>query len=244
MAFGKPHKKFKHPKAYKRYKLAKMKKPVFRAGNGYGVKPQPFPTRLYTRAVYMELSGHAACPSYGAINQISYNLSNITNCNYSAGALASKSVANWTELAALYHKYIVMGVKYVISFTDPSIDGLQVGYSLFRNVDFNNQLLTNYLTVPTTYWSGIVNSGSQKKSFFGYVKPWSILGISKAEYLTNSDQYATNFTQAPTSATQEAFLRVLIANQNVSHSTAETINYTIKLTYYVKCYSRIWSQPE
>jgi len=224
-------------KTYKKSGKSKAKaKPTFRAAKSYGIKPQPFPRALHTRMVYT-FNQAISLPSTAVSTQNAFRLNSIYDPNYTdVIGLDNKTVAGWIQLSGLYNKYIVMGVRAKVSFTDPTKDGASCYVSLVQDVDTNNRTLRYLMETPTTYTSAVANTGQQKKSYDLYIKPWSLMAISKLEYLTNSDQYASAINSNPT---KQIFLRIGVVGNNDGVDTQPTMTMNVKLTYYVKLYDRI-----
>jgi len=212
----------------------------FRQSKPYGVKPHPFPRVLFSRAVFAE-SRKLSC-SLGVAESHTYRANSIWDPDYTGGG---RTVNGWAALNSLYQRYLVLGCKVYLSFNNPTIDGIRVGYRL-RTADSQTALgqdMRQIIDLPMTYTSGLNNTGSQKKTFAFYIKPWSLLGIDKLEYMANSSQYSSlmggnpqplGFTAANGSGcTFDVFC--IQPDQTLSND----IEYTMKMVFYVKCYNRI-----
>jgi len=230
-------KKYGKRKPYKKSGKSKAKpKPTFRAAKSYGIKPQPFPRALHTRMVFT-FNQAVSLPANALSTQNAFRLTSIYDPNYSdTTGLNNKSTAGWLQMSGLYNRYIVMGIRAKVSFTDPTKDGASCYVSLVQDVNTNGRTLRYLMETPTTYTSAVNNTGQQKKSYDLYIKPWSLMAISKLEYLTNSDLYASPMNDDPT---RELFLRIGIVGNNDGVDTEPTLSMNVKLTYYVKLYDRI-----
>lgn len=220
-------------KRYAKRKAIRPQKPIFRQGKAYGVKPQPFPTRLHTRVVFSDVRYTSiTSASTGLSDQYVYRLNSIWDPDQTG---LGTTVKGWSALNAIYNKYIVKGAKVEVSFDDPTADGSVAFVSLSQRTGLAGITYKEILDVPTTYTSALNNSGSQRKKFKLYVTPWSQIGISKMEYLTNSDLYAAQMSANPS---KEIILRCGSVANNTGISTNVTMTMSLKITYYVMFYER------
>lgn len=207
------------------------KKPTFRAGKSYKVKPEVFPRILYSRMKFTDdlqltIAGSTA-------TAYTYRMNSIYDPRYNTGGA---SCCGWAAMNGLYGNYQVMGAKVQLSFSNPSKDGVRVGCRLRINGD--NPISTGALQVisaqPMTYISGINNTGSQKKNFNLYVKPWSLCGVSQQEYKSNISLYSSVMASNPS-----AYAWLDIFALNPWDVTSQTIEVLVKIIYYVKFFNRV-----
>lgn len=231
--------KKKYGRKYFKRKLVNTRKPMFRMGKSYGLKAEPFPSRLHTRAVYSYVDyrsteGKASDPTGNGnlSNQVVFNLMSIYQPLLGGG---DTTVRGWTEFDDLYNKYIVKGCKVEVSFDDPSQDGGICYVSLCQGIGMSSRTHKEIIDVPTTYTSALNNTGSQRKKFKLYVRPWTLIGISKLEYMTNSDKYASIFNGNPD---YQAIMRCGTVANNVDLQNNVTMTMSVKLTYYFMAYNR------
>lgn len=203
----------------------------FKAVDNYNVKPEPFPRVLLTRIKYATSGALNATLLDTAVSN-AFRANSIYDPDFTG---TGQSVVGLTVLSGIYGRYMVMGAKVTLTFNDPEVDGSRVGYRLrtAQNGATSLSTLTQLMQQPMTYISGINNSGSQKKSFQFYITPWSLEGISKLEYLVNSIKYSSATNNNPTSP---VYFDIFHINSN----GACTINYAIKIVYYVKFYDRLY----
>lgn len=211
----------------------KGRKPFFRQAKPYGIKAEPFPMRLHTRAVYTDTQYVSTTYISGSVSdQEVYNLNAIYRPNQSG---AGTSVKGWSAFNTLYEKYIVKGAKVEVSFDDPTADGGVCWVSLAQRTGMSGLTYKQIAECPTTYTGGLNNSGSQRKKFELYVTPWSLIGVSKLEYLTNSDRYASAMASEPAVL---AILRCGIVGNNSGLTNDVVMTMSIKITYYLMLYQR------
>lgn len=213
----------------KKFQRSKAK-PTFRAGVSYGVKPDPFPTRLFTRLKYVNsqtLTG--AVSSRVAGNEQAFRLNSIYDPDFTG---TGYNAMGWANLAALYERYIVNGAKVEIQWSNPSGDGM-VGFAslnqttvLQGNTDpanYNNMLV---------YSTDVNNTGSQKSKMKFYVRPWNLIGLSKLEWKANKASRSSAMTGNPS---VDLYLRLACSG----NASSQTIHVTTKIIYYVECYNRV-----
>lgn len=216
-----------------KYKTQNSKDYRFKQMIPYKIKPEPFPRVMYTRVKFADsyaLSQTVVNTSVGW----QFRLNSIYDPQASVGG---NTVTGHAQLASIYSRYWVMGAKVVVNFTDPTADGLRVGCRLLidGNTSAIGTTLTNILNKPLTYVSGCNNTGSQKKSFSFDISPWSLMGISKLEYISNSSTYSSAISANPAAATGCLFEIFAVDPVNNSNS----IRADIKILYYTKFYGRI-----
>lgn len=239
-----PSKVYKKKAGMPKKKKGQVKKDLehrFNGYKGYRIKPSPFPRVLNTRMVFAD-SRKLSC-SLGVATSHTYRANSIWDPDYTGGG---RTCDGWPAMNTLYGRYIVTGCKIQVSFNNPEIDGIRVGVRL-RTADSQTALgqdTRQLIAAPLTYVSGLSNSGSQKKAFSFFVRPWSLLGLSKLEYMANTSQYSSvmnnnpqplGFTAAGGSGcTFDVFC--IQPDQTLSNA----VEYTIKIIYYVTLYNRLY----
>lgn len=206
---------------------------TFRGSQNNNIKPEPFPRVLLTRAKFCQNLGYITAGAGGTATAVSYRLNSVYD---PAFALGGGSVAGWTVLNSAYSNYWVMGCKIIVSFSDPEADGVRVGCTL--RLDGANAASGKSLealgATPNTYISAINNTGNQAKTFNLYVKPWSLIGISKHEYLANSASYSSAMNNNPA---VPCYMDIFCV-KNDGSGVAVKVNCVVKVVYYTKFYNR------
>lgn len=206
---------------------------TFKSVDAYGIKPDPFPRCLLTKCRY----AIAGAQLNQTISDISvgntYRLNSIYDPLYAAGG---QTCVGHAQLASIYGKYWVMGAKVTVSFNNPEFDGLRVGCRLRIEAGTTAIGTQLYLIAqrPNTYVQGLNDSGSQRKTFNYYVKPWTLMGCSKLEYLANSSLYSSYISANP-SVADSCLLDVFAVDPT---KNVNSVDYSIKIEYYTKLYSR------
>lgn len=212
-------------------------KKIFRSIQPYGIKPDWHPRVLQTRFKYSyhaTLQTAATIEAFG-IEQV-FRLNSIYDANFTTiGPTANnKTVVGHVNIAQLYNRYIVLGAKVEVDFDDPSQDGLVCGCSLNQSFAMQSYTVRAVGEQFLTYTSALNNTGSQKKSYRFYVKPWAIQGLSKLEYMANKSTHSSAMNSNPT---DDLYFRIAIAN---CHDTAvATMKCNVRIIFYTQCYERI-----
>lgn len=205
----------------------------FKQMSPYTIKPEPFPRVLYTRCKYADngqFTGSLQNYSYGK----TYRLNSIWDPDFTG---SGKTVTGHSQLSAIYNKYLVTGAKIYVSFNNPTQDGVRCGVRL-RQVNSNSAIsnaTVDVINQPLTYIGGINNTGSQKKDFQFFVRPWSLLGLSKLEYFANTSIYAPTINADPAGA-HTAYMDIFFLNQ--SNGDVQQLDYIVKIVYYVQFFDR------
>lgn len=235
--YGKRKSNFKrNPKMRKRNanNIRSVQSSKFRQGPMYKVKPEPFPRELITRCKYVDRQTFTISSTADYASALSYCANNIYQPLYSTG---NTTVTGYSTLKAIYNNYVVMGAKVQITFYDPSVDGISVGVRL-RHGDENpcvSSTLRQLMAQPMTYTSEINDSGSQKKSFNLYIRPWSLVGMSKLEYLANRSGIGGNFSN-DTGPSLPVYFDTFAVNPTLASQS--TVKYVLKIMYYIRCFNR------
>lgn len=240
MAFQRKFKKYnRNKKPFRKYQKkgkqwkhnnAKGVKKVFRKGKTYGVNPDPFPTRLIMRLKFADegILYSNALGTNTTGNEVVYRLNSIFDPNYSVGGT---TVVGYVNVANLYERYIVVGAKVEITFYDPTNDSGVPAVSLNQTTPIQNLTVKQLGENALTYTSIVNNTGSQKKVFNFYVKPWYLQGLSKLEWMANKSTKSALVTANPT---DEIYIRLAYAN----YLTSVNIKYAIRIIYYTELFDR------
>lgn len=207
----------------------------FKGIDAYRVKPEPFPRTLYLPVKYFTSSVINMLAADTA-NNFTFRVNSIFDPHAGAGGT---TCVGFNQLAALYDRYQVLGAKIQVVFSAPSDGGVRVGVRL-RVAAMNStsgQTLKQLGEQPMTYISEISNTGSKKKNFSFFVRPWTLMGVSKLEYLANSSKYTqTMSTNPPT--TDECMFDVFAVSKYLP-APPVSVAFDVKIKYYVRLYDRV-----
>lgn len=199
--------------------------------NAYNVKSEPFPRVLMTKCRFGEQST-LSCTVADTTVANTYGLNTIYDPRR---ALGGRTTVGHAQLAVLYDQYWVMGAKISVRFYDVQGDGWLVGCRLRINGNdgASTESASDLVERPMTYLVGLSDTGNQQKTFKFYVKPWSLVGCSKLEYLANSSAYSSFISNNP-STVDNCVMDVFAVNPG---STGD-VKYEIRIDYYTKLYGR------
>jgi len=138
------------------------------------------------------------------------------------------------EMALIYNRYRVFGVKYKITFTNQSAVQQEIVVQHRPNDAFSTDIDLMFEQPSTKHRLVLDQEGSGQgvKQVRGYMSVAAARGVSKMEVNTD-DGYAAAFGANPI---HSPCLVVALANQNALQTSALNVRYD--LTYYVKCYDR------
>lgn len=195
------------------------------------VKPEPFPRVLQTRTKFGE-NAELTTSTQDVSAGFTYRIASIWDPNFSG---TGKTVCGHAQLAAIYGRYLVTGTKVRVDFNNPVLDGMRVGVRLRINTGQTAIVrnMTQLVEQPMTYMSGLNDSGSQKKHFEFFIRPWTLMGLSKLEYMANTSKYSSLISANP--AEDNAFIDVFMIDPT---NVANTVRYVIKMIHYVQLYDR------
>ncbi len=142
-------------------------------------------------------------------------------------------------LAPAYERVWVHGAKVELSFSNPSVDGMYVGYrvrSSTNNVTTGGQTIEYLQEMRDSHLRGINNSGSQVTKYNFYVPNYCVLGISKMQYanLEYSHQTIVGGTAVAT------FVEPFAINPEL---VACNIRCNVRITYYCQFTNPV-TQPQ
>lgn len=208
-------------------------KSTFRSIRPYGIKPDPFPRVLHTRVKYVDsfdVDGSPIQAGYTGSEKV-YSLNSIYDPQFATGGT---TVVGWSTFDAIYERYLVMGTKIEVTFSDPNQDGCVVYASLNQEALIQSKTDKQCMEQSLVYSSELNNTGSQKKTFNFYVKPWSMLGLSKLEWKANKSTHTSLMAASPA---DPIYLRLAMQGP-LTGGTTPSIKCHIKIIYFTEFYHR------
>ena len=201
--------------------------------DGYGIRALPMPSRVIVNMQYgsnFNLSVTLANIAAGS----AYRMNSIYDPQWAAGGRTAVGHAN---MAGMYRRYLVVGARVQVTFSETNADGTYVGIRKRINTQNASQgnSMQDIAEKPQTWFKPISDSGNQKAEFNVSLKPWELMSLSKQEYMT-SDSFSSAYNANP--ASDNCFFDVFAANPN---STC-TVNCTIRVWYTVIWYDRVGLQ--
>lgn len=204
----------------------------FKQINAYRIKPEPFPRVLYTRAKF-GFEGLLTQTVAGVATGYEFRMNSIYD---PLASLGGRTVVGHANLAALYNNYLVVGAKVNVSFNNPDTDGCRIGCRI--RVNNQNSVVGNNMQditeKPMTYMAGLNDSGTQTKTMSFFIRPWTLMGLSKLEYMANRVGYSSAMNNNPTQ--DRAKFDIFLINPQTA---AANVRVAVKIVYYVQCFDRI-----
>ncbi len=136
------------------------------------------------------------------------------------------------QLTLMYSRYMVYGVKYSITFSNPDVDGVYCGL-VIRNstavqTDPDGKKFDFIQEKRMAHLLPINNSGSQRRTVKGYISNAQVAGLTKKQYAAEYGNYGSLSTQNP-------LLVILMHLVTINPGAlVSNIRATGTLTYYAK----------
>lgn len=134
----------------------------------------------------------------------------------------------YDQLTTVYKLYRVYGAKIYVTFSNPTSDGVYVGYRIRNStntVATGGQTIDYIKEMGNTAYKVVNNTGSQVARFSMYVPINLVFGVNKATVLTDN-AYRALYNANP------GYLAYLDLWTIDSTGTASTIGVSVKITYY------------
>lgn len=133
-------------------------------------------------------------------------------------------------LSTIYHRFTVWSCKVLIEFSNPTADGLHVGYRI-RNIGDTNATSGMYLDYLNEMRNAetrpINNTGSQRVTFNLWIDNPRLMGLSRGQYGDINYSHLTSSSPANSS---------YIEPFAIAHGASDsTVQCKIKLIYYTQC---------
>lgn len=195
----------------------------------------PFPERLKVKMSYVsngQLTTSSSNP--GVMVPHKYLLQSIYDPYVGVG---DYTATGWTEFNMLYYQYRVLGCMLKIIFTNTGASNTHAVVSLNQNEDLTNQTY-NWCLTKNRMWERFIGpNGEEIKVFRRFIKPWELLGITRAEFVTNEDTKSV-FTNSPSMGT---FVQLAVICPD--GASDKTLDYKIHIDYYVELLDVLQAEP-
>lgn len=144
------------------------------------------------------------------------------------------------QLASLYRKYKVTGVKIKWEWTNPSADGMVVCMTAgSQGMSYSLSGLSHdqVSELPMSVTKTINDSGSQKAIVSQYFPMHVLLGITKMQFDSDTLSYSAAFGANPS-----AIPKVRFSAGSITGASGDTIQCKVSMIFYTMCYDRITQQ--
>jgi len=138
----------------------------------------------------------------------------------------------WDQISPMYLIYHVYGLKYEITFFDPSVDGVVVGVQFRTDANTGDSAIGKDIdilherklcqTIPLS------NTGTQRYTFEGYIPIEQLFGITKENLMAQQSTYGANPGNNPATV---GYMEVFALNPG---AVTSTVQVTGRLTYYAR----------
>lgn len=190
----------------------------------------PFPSGGYfARLPYVDESYISADGTAGTSAIIQYRLNSVYD---PAVAVGGNQPLQYDTLTALYSTYLVHGAKVMITFTNPSADGMYVGYrvrSSYNTTVSSGVSIPRFKELSDQQLVPVNNTGAQVRTLTFYVPIHQVLGVTKQQYKNDYTIYGASTAANPS---MTAFLDI-VAFSTIAGNT-DTVRYSVKIVYYVQ----------
>ncbi len=169
----------------------------------------------------------------GNVASLAYRLNGPYDPDTGAGGTSARGFAFW---AAAYKYYVCYHVDVDLEFSNPTGDGVWVGYRLRQSADTssNGGVFQTLASGPWCVFCPLNNSGPQKKHFRVGVPIHRVLGLASPDRLfENTTLYGATVSSTPG---VQPYIDVCVVD-----TTAGTLgaSFQITLTYHTRFYDRI-----
>lgn len=189
----------------------------------------PFPPRMPCKLYYNDILTLVG-PASNTATEYNYQINSLFDPDFTG---TGHQPYCFDQLAALYTNYMVTGCLLELEFFDPSADGIIVGYQVQGNS--TSGFPANVIQErPWVESADIANTGNQHHKFRMFIPSHYGLGLKKAQYRDDTNNYGAACTASPTGG-----LYVRIFAISTIGSTATTVKCNVKLTFYSTFWNRI-----
>lgn len=214
---------------FQRSKVPSLPKPSVAVQRGSSLFPATYLTRLkYAENTYVSASGTTGLTALG----FTYRLNDMYDPRLDVGG---NQPLEYDAMAAIYNHVITYSAKITMEFSNPSHDGMYVGYRIRPQTDGTGTAALTLDAIQEKQWTKcrpLNNTGKQTCSFSVYVPISQVFGITKVQYA----EIETYGHQVGTDPVLNALLEPF-ACHTVAGETA-TVRINTKITFYSKWSSR------
>lgn len=148
----------------------------------------------------------------------------------------------WDQLSGLYKRYFVHGAKFTIEFSDPTADGLFVGYAVRFTGDpgaHTGYTLDALAERRNVVMKPIMNTGRQRVVFTQYVPLHKVFGLPKMIYNADRETFSGLTGNLGTGSNPSRHVLLCPLILDAKNGTA-TCTVRIGVTFYATLYEPLW----
>lgn len=163
-----------------------------------------------------------------------YRLNSLFDPDFSVGG---HQPYGFDQMAAMYNKYIVHGVKVEVWGVNPTNPGVTLGVQIQTPSDTNTlqgRGPSHVREMPNVVQKFINTTGSQVVAVSEYIPMYRALGVSPQQARSDLSNYAATVVADPAIV---PYLKLAINNINGIGVTG--LNVEVRLTYYATLYDRV-----
>lgn len=196
----------------------------------------PFPSYYDCKMMFTEsLSFTAGTAGVFAAPYV-YSCNSVYDPRFTSGG---RACYGYNQMAALYRRYLVKGVKVNIRFFDPDSSGMGGGILLqgSDSVGVMTGISPDIIDEQPTSWTCFIpDSGPQEKTFKQYIPVASVEGINRIQFESAQADYIGLIGSTSYPVKQPT---IQVSGCNWKATASGVILATVHLTYYVRWYDRI-----
>lgn len=195
----------------------------------------PFSNSFNVRLPWVWTTGLTA-PTGNVSGVVTYRLNGPYDPDFAAGGHQPQQ---WDQISSLYGKIFVHAAKFTLEYTNPSADGLYVGYAIRYTGDsgaYSGYSLDALSEQRNVAMKPIQNTGTQKVVFSQYVPCHQVFGLPKIIYNADRTSFGSTTAAVPT---KEVFLTPIVCS---STGEQQTVHLRVAITYYATMFEPQWQQ--
>lgn len=194
----------------------------------------PFAESFRVRLPYRHSTGLTA-PLLSVTGGIAFRLNSLFDPDQSG---VGHQPMQYDQLQGIYQQYLVRGCSVKLHWSNPSADGLYVGYNIYTSPvagsdQAGGKTLEQVQEKRSTRFQSIHNSGSQKLTQSIYVPMSGAFGLPSMVINNDRDNFAAAVAANPV---RQCYLEVLVLD--TTGGTAN-VHLDLELTYYAEMYKFI-----
>lgn len=148
----------------------------------------------------------------------------------------------WDQLSGLYKRYMVHGAKFTLEFSNPTADGLFVGYGIRFTGDpgpHSGYTLDVLAERRNVVMRPIQNTGTQKVVFSQYIPLHRVFGLPKMIYNADRETFSglTGNLGTGSNPSRHVLMTPLIVD---STGGTATVTVRIGVVFYASLYEPLW----